>query len=65
MQWQYKMKTGSLSHPEDFIKELDKLGRDGWEAVGFIQSGMSSTVLMKRQMMGAPSSKATWEHDDR
>lgn len=55
MEWEYRHVAGSAHKKglEELTDELDVLGRDGWEAIGFTSSSQATlNVLLKRPVAG-------------
>jgi len=56
MSWEYRMVTSSFEggQRKDFVKlELNKLGKNEWEAVGMVapdRGSLEVTILLKRRI---------------
>lgn len=55
--WEYHFVSGSLDankkHGQQFLSDLNGLGRQGWEVVGTVGGAMgAATMILKRQLPG-------------
>jgi hypothetical protein len=50
VKWEYQLeRSGSVDGFKEFTSRLNKLGDEGWEAVGVSEYDQDFTVLLKRQ----------------
>jgi hypothetical protein len=50
VKWEYQLeRSGSVEGFKDFTSRLNRLGDEGWEAIGVSEYDQDFTVLLKRQ----------------
>jgi hypothetical protein len=50
VKWEYQLeRSGSVEGFKEFTSRLNKLGDEGWEAIGVSEYDQDFTVLLKRQ----------------
>lgn len=49
-QFEYRMHEVAIDAPAITLKELNELGREGWQVVQYFPLGESATVLVMREV---------------